>query len=191
MQIAKPAQQLITTDELWEMPEVPGKRFELVDGALVEMPGASLLHNLIAALVYRLLAAFVRDQDLGLVFTDGAGFVLRPPYLMRIPDVSVVSWAQVPEEGLAEGYGQFAPELAVEVVSPTDRAGEVREKVHNYLEAGTKTVWVLWPDLRAVSVHAAGGITRELGPDDELDGGDVLPGFRVPVRDLFNVRSHR
>lgn len=191
MSMAKPEKKLMTADELWEMPEVPGKRFELVNGELVEMPGASLIHNLIAALVYELIRDFVREHGLGLVFTDGASYVLRHPNLMRIPDVSFVSWDRLPEEGLSEGYARFAPDLAVEVVSPHDRAIEVREKVNEYLEAGTKAVWVSWPELRSVSAYKSGSVTRELGPEDALEGGDVLPGFRTKVSELFEVQRKR
>jgi Uma2 family endonuclease len=81
----------------------------------------------------------------------------------------------------------MAPDLAVEVVSPNDRANDVQEKVGEYLAAGTRLVWVLWPRSRSVSVHAGRGVTHELGPDEELDGGEVLPGFRVRVANLFEV----
>lgn len=153
---------------------------------MVEVPGAGMLHGLIAALVYDLLRAFVRERDLGLVLPDGVGYLLdRRPDLLRIPDVSFVSWQRIPEEGASEGFWPFAPDLAVEVVSPNDRAEDVRDKVREYLAAGARLVWVLWPKHRSVTLYAAGGATRDLRPDAELDGGDALPGFRVPVAALF------
>ncbi len=180
--------QLLTAEDLWEMPEVPGKRFELVNGELVEMPGTGGVHGLLVGVVYSLLRTFVRERNLGVVFGDGTSYVLRhDPALVRIPDVSFVARDRIPADGIPVGFIPFAPDLAVEIVSPFDRPGEVQAKVGEYLAAGTRLVWVLWPRSRAVTVHAAGGTTRELGEADELDGGEVLPGFRVRVADLFEV----
>ncbi len=182
--------QLVTVEELWEMPEKPGVRYEIVEGELVEVPGAGALHGLIAALVYRLIDDFVRGLDLGLVFTDGVSYILgRAPDRLRVPDVSFISWGRVPEDGVPEGFWPVAPDLAVEVVSPNDRANDVQEKFDAYLAAGTRLVWVLWPRRRSVSVYIGRGVTHELGPEEELDGGEVLPGFRARVADLFAVRT--
>lgn len=184
--------QLMTAEELWELPEKPGVRHELVDGELVEMPGAGALHNLIAALVYGLLRDFVRARDLGLVFTDGVGYIVgRGPDRVRIPDASFVSWERVPEGGVPEGFWPLAPDLAVEVVSPNDRADDVHGTVREYLDAGARLVWVLWPRRRSVSAHTPDGMGHELGPAALLDGGDVLPGFRAGVAELFDVRRNR
>lgn len=181
-------QKLLTAEDLWEMPEVPGKRFELVDGELVEMPGAGMLHNLIAMFIYELLRNHDPDRTLGLVFGDGLGYILRrEPDRLRIPDVSFISRDRMPEGGILEGFSPVAPDLAVEVVSPHDSASDLHDKVQDYLEAGTQLVWVVWPRRRSVTVHSAGGSSREIGPDGELDGGDLLPGFRAMVAALFEV----
>lgn len=192
--------QLLSAEELWEMPELPGKRFELADGELVEMPGTGGLHNLIVGLVYELIRPFVLGRRLGQVFTDGTSYLLRRgPDRLRIPDVSFVSWDHLPEDGVPEGYIPVAPDLAVKVVSPNDRADDVHDKVdqrketlvREYLEAGARMVLVLWPKRRTVTVYEPGVAAHELGPDDDLDGGDVLPGFRVRVDELFNVERAR
>jgi Uma2 family endonuclease len=184
--------QLVTVEELWTLPEKPGVRYELVAGELVEVPAASVLHGLIAALVYDLIRAFLREHNLGLVLNDGVGYILdRDPDLLRIPDVSFIAWARVPEEGIAEGFWPGAPDLAAEIVSLHDRAVDVHDKVREYLESGTRLVWVLWPKRRSVTAHTPDGITRELNSDDELLGGDVLPGFRARVAELFAVQSQR
>lgn len=184
--------QKMTVEELWEMPEKPGVRYELVEGELVEVPGAGVLHSLIVGLVYKLIDAFVIERDIGLVFPDGTGYVIRrDPDLLRIPDVSFVSWESVTEEGVPEGYWYTAPVLAVEVVSPNDRADDVHDKVREYLDAGTRAVWVMWPKQRSVTAYSPDGTARELGPDEQLDGGDALPGFRVRVGELFEVRGRR
>ncbi len=179
-------ERLLTVDDLVALPERPGIRYELHKGKLVEMPGAGAQHNLLVGLVYRLLFAFVGQQRLGLVFSDGAAFVLRRnPDTVRIPDVSVVRRERVPVEGIPEGFWLGAPDLAIEIVSPHDRAEEVHERVRDYLVAGTRLVWVLWPKSRTVTVYWPDGTARELGPDEKLTGGDVLPGFDVTVSELF------
>lgn len=183
--------QLVTADELWAMPEVPGMRFELVDGELVEVPGAGGVHNLIVRLLARFLDEYLLRNDLGVVHTDNTSYLLRRhPDQLRIPDVSYIRWERVPDTGVPISYYPIPPDLAVEVVSPDDRATEVRAKARDYIAAGVSHVWILWPDERSVSVQSTGS-TLELGPDDELDGGDVLPGFRVRIADLFQVRRLR
>jgi Uma2 family endonuclease len=97
----------------------------------------------------------------------------------------------VPEAGVPERFWEGAPTLAVEVVSPNDRADDIHDRVQDYLDAGSRQVWVLWPRQRSVSVHRPDADTRELGPDATLDGGDILPGFTVRVGDLLDVRRRR
>ncbi len=180
--------QLLTAEQLWAMPEAPGKRYELVEGELVEVPGAGALHGLIAGLIYSLLRTFVVERGAGYAFGDGVGYIIRrDPDVVRIPDASFVSRGRIPAGGVPRGFWPFAPDLAVEIVSPGDTATELRAKVREYLDAGARLVWVVWPDERAVTVYGPAGEVRELGPGDELDGGDVLPGFRVPVAELFQV----
>ena len=180
--------RLMTAEELWALPEQPGVRYELMRGVPVEVPGAGALHNLIAALVYRLIYEFARTRNLGLVFTDGVAYVLgRDPDTVRIPDASFVSRERIPESGIPEGFWLGAPDLAVEVVSPNDRADDVHDKVRDYLAAGTRLVWVLWPKSRSVTAYTPDGQARELDAEQELDGGDVLPGFAVRVAELFQV----
>jgi Uma2 family endonuclease len=185
-------QQLVTAEELWHMPKVPGMRFELIDGEVVKVSPASIRHGVIASAVHDAIKLHVRQQDLGLVMGDNVGYVLRhDPDHMRAPDVSFLAWDSVPEGDDLERFGQGPPTLAVEVVSPNDRANDIRERVQDYLEAGTHLVWVLWPRRNSISVYSPGADTRELGPDAVLDGGDVLTGFAVRVGDLFEVPRRR
>jgi Uma2 family endonuclease len=178
--------QRMTAEQLWAMPEVPGKRFELVRGELVEVPGSGGTHSVLVQSVYDILKPFVRAHDLGMVFPDGLTCILaREPDLLRIPDVSFVSRARIPESGVPQGYWPGAPDVAVEIVSPNDTARELHAKVREYLDAGTRIVFVMWPDERSLTAHDASGQVRELGPDDEFDFGDVLPSFRIRVGDLF------
>ena len=181
-------QKQLTATDVWNMPEVPGKRFELIDGELVEMPGAGMLHNLIAAIIYESIREVVRTEKIGYVFTDGLGFLLggRPDQL-RIPDVSFVSLENMPQDGVQEGYCPVSPDLAVEVVSPNDSAAALHDKVRDYLAAGTQIVWVVWPGDRTVTVHSPDGLSRDISSDDELDGGDVIPGLTIRVAHIFDV----
>ncbi len=179
-------QRLMTAEELWDMPDIPGKQLELVRGEFVEVPTPGAIHNVIANLIQYLLRVFVTDRRLGLVFGDNMGYVLsRGPDTVRIPDVSFVAWECVPESGIPEGSWQIPPDLAVEIVSPTDHANDVYDKARAYVESGVRVVWVFWPKRHSVSVHTRDAKTAELGPDNELDGGDVLPGFSVCVGELF------
>ncbi|MCX7622391.1 MAG: Uma2 family endonuclease [Thermomicrobium sp.] len=186
MQVVGQQERLLTAEQLLELPEKPGVRYERHEGKLVEMLGAGGIH---AAIVVRLvlsLRQFVTSRRLGFVFGDGLGYILRRnPDTVRIPDVSMVRREQVPAAGIPEGFWPGPPDLAVEIVSPHDRAEEVHERVQDYVAAGTVQVWVLWPKSRSVTVYWGDGTARELGPEETLEGGDLLPGFAVRVGDLF------
>jgi Uma2 family endonuclease len=189
---AMTVKQLVTAEQFWEMPDIPGRQLELVEGEIVEMPTPGVIHNLIVSLLHHLLYTFAAERDLGLVFGDNTSYLLsQAPDTMRIPDVSLVLWEHVPEDGVPERFWSIPPDLAIEVVSPSDRASDVHDKVYEYLASGTQLVWVLWPTTRSVTVFGKGSANGEFGVDAELDGGDVLPGFRVRVTDLFNVRTKR
>lgn len=178
--------QLLTAEQLWALPGVPGKRYELVGGELVEVPGAGGLHGLLVKVFLRLLDPFVLAHRLGEVFADGVGYIIaRGPDVVRIPDVSFIARERLPAGGIPEGFIPGAPDLAVEIVSPGDRAEEVYGKVREYLDAGARLVWVVWPRHRTVTVYTPDGQVRERREGDELDGGDVLPGFQVRVAELF------
>lgn len=184
--------QLVTADELWELPEVPGKIFELVDGEVIEVTGAGALHMRIVTRLFKTLDAFVEQHNLGIVTGDGLAYVLRrDPDVVRVPDVSFVALEHLPAGDVPEGFWEGPPTLAVEVVSPNDRANDIHAKVQHYLEAGTWRVWVLWPQQRSLTVYLPDEGARELGPDARLDGGDVLPGFSVRVGDLFEIQLPR
>lgn len=175
----------MTAEQFLELPGDPGKRFELHDGKMVEVPFAGMLHGAIVGIVYRLLTAVAIEHG-GYVFADGVGYVLsRDPETVRGPDVSYITADRFLQIGLPVGFWPGPPDLAVEVVSPSDRANEIHAKTRDSLDAGTQLVWVLWPETRSVTVTHATGASRELGPDASLDGGTLLPGLRVLGADLF------
>ncbi len=185
-------QHLVTAEELWEMPEVPGKTFELVDGEVVEVSPSNDLHHAIVENVYDVLRDHVRQHNLGLVRFDGLAYVIkRGPDQVRVPDASFVAWDRVPEGRPSERFWQGAPTIAVEVVSPTDRANDIQDRVQDYLEAGTRQVWVLWPHRRSLTVHDADSGVAQFATEATLDGGDILPGFSVTVGDLFEIPRRR
>jgi len=135
------ATKLMTVEDLWAMPEKPGKRFELVNGELIEVPGAAYRHGLIAAVLYRLMFAFVMERNLGMAVPDGIAFILqRDPAIVRVPDAAFISMARIPDDNVAVGFFPVAPDIAVEVVSTYDLAKEVDAKVDQYLQFGTRLV---------------------------------------------------
>jgi Uma2 family endonuclease len=116
------------------------------------------------------------------------GFVLRlpaDPERVRAPDVAFVSSSRLPEGRLPTGFLPGGPDLAVEVLSPTDNPVDVQQKVRDYLEGGTRLVWVIAPQAKSVTVYRADGTARLLRPQEELEGEDVLPGLTIPLTDLF------
>lgn len=180
------ATRLMTAEELLELPD-DHLRHELVRGELTTMPPAGYPHGKVALHTGALIDAFVHEHHLGAAFAAETGFTLgRNPDTVRAPDVAFIATARIPAPEDARGFVEIAPDLVVEVLSPDDRPGAVAEKVLEWLEAGCRQVWVLDPQLRRVVVHLPDGLSRTLGEDDELDGGDVLPGFRVPVAELFS-----
>ena len=123
---------------------------------------------------------------MGVVFGAETGFwTERNPDTVRAPDAAFVSNERLPAEGLPRGYFQGAPDLAVEVVSPGDSAAEVRGKAEEWLQAGARLVWLVYPESRAVTVFRSREDVRTLASTDELTGEPVLPGFRCRVEELF------
>ena len=174
-----------TAEELAELPD-EGSRFELIDGVLLEMPPAEFDHGLISATIVSRIDRFVRDHGLGRVVGAETGFILaRDPDTVLAPDAAFISADRMPPPGQRHGFAALAPDLVVEVVSPTDRAAAVADKALRWIEAGTRLVWVIYPDRRLVAEHLPDGTVHLRHGDDILDGGDVLPGFRVPTRELF------
>jgi Uma2 family endonuclease len=174
----------LTVEEFDLLPD-DGRLWELVDGELAEKMPAGGESSELGMLVGTELTVFVRPRGLGRVYGADAGFLLRAdPPLIRSPDAAFVRADRLPPREERRGTLRLAPDLAVEVVSPSDRLPDVRAKVREYLAAGTRLVWVIEPRQQTVTVYPAGGDAYELREGDTLDG-DVLPGFRLAVADLF------
>lgn len=179
------ATRTITADELLEMPD-DGIRRELVEGELREMTPAGFQHGRIAGNIAGELRNHVRAHDLGVMATAEAAYRLSvDPDTVRSPDVSYVRRERIEELGDPTGFWPGAPDLAVEVISPTDRYSEVLEKVGDYVDAGTPLVVVVDPPARSVTVYRSRTDLIVLTEDDVLEGGDVVPGWKLPVREIF------
>ena len=177
--------RLMTAEDLWNLPN-DGMRHELVRGVLRSMPPAGGEHGWITGDVDSPLRAHVRANGLGVVMVGDIGFKLATePDLVRAPDVAFVSRERLPAMGDLTKFLNGAPDLAVEVVSPSDLYSEVAEKVAEWLQYGTRLVLVVDPRRRVVAVHRPGQPVRELGEADTIDGADVVPGWRLPVRAVF------
>lgn len=177
-------QRITTAEELFAMPD-DGYRYELVRGELRKMSPTGSEHSWIESDIDVSLSPYVKANNLGKVFVGEPGFILeREPDHVRAPDVAFVRRERIEAIGRQTGYWPEAPDLAIEVISPNDRYSEVNEKVADWLAAGTRMVVVANPRNRTVNVHTPDGVIKlKLG--DTLDGGDVVPGWRMPVADIF------
>jgi Uma2 family endonuclease len=174
-----------TPDELLRMPE--GDRYELVDGHLVER-NMSTWSSYVAGKIYGQLDPYCSARKLAWVFPEGTGYQCFPdaPEKVRKPDVSAVRRDRMPEQEVrAGGYIRVFPDVAVEVVSPNDLVDETDEKVQEFLKAGSSLVWVVHTQGRYVHVFRARGHSTVVEENEELDGEDVLPGFKCRVADFF------
>jgi Uma2 family endonuclease len=173
-----------TVEQLLELHE-PGFSHELVRGELRRMSNAGWWHGLIALRLGARIQNHVEQRGLGGAFAAGTGFLLaRGPDTVRCPDVAFVRTERLPERA-ASGLFVGAPDLAVEVTSPSDTFTAVHEKALDWLAHGAREVWVVEAETRALRVYRPGGAMQFLATTDTLRGGDVLPGFEVPVADLF------
>jgi Uma2 family endonuclease len=173
----------MTTADYLAMPD-DSKRYELHDGVLIEMPSASPTHMWIVMTIIRVLSAYVYERSLGFVASDSLDYYLADGIVLQ-PDVSFVANLFPPLPKRLE----MSPDLAIEVLSPSNSASEMSYKSRMYLQYGSRLVWLVDPEKRLVTAHhkdAAGVITTTYLTDaDTLTGADVLPDFRLPVRDLF------
>jgi len=177
--------QLLTAEDLLRMPD-DGYRYELVRGEIRKMAAAGHRHGRVAMNVTLPLGQYVKSHNLGIVYAAETGFKLASnPDTVRAPDVAFVRRQRIEEVGNSEGYWPGPPDLAVEVVSPSDTYAEVEEKTLEWLDAGTRMVILVNPRQRSVTVYRSRSEIVILNENDVLDGGDVVPGWSMPVRDVF------
>lgn len=185
-------ERLYTAEEFWELlkePEYAGRHLELVEGEIREMTPAGGEHGEVTFDFGLRIGNFVKEHRLGRVTAAETGYVLwknPDPHgkdTVRAPDIGFISIERAPAP-FTEKFIPIVPDLAVEVVSPNDLAGDVEDKVLDYLRYGVRQVWLLYPSSRTVVIHTPTEI-RRLTVNDILEGGDVLPGFSIKVSEIF------
>ena len=184
---------LMTVDEFLMLPQREVKE-ELVRGELRVNPPPGGPHGVAGANLIAFLIAHVVSRKLGVVFGDGVGYqLMQIPHTVRVPDASFVREDRMPAEGVGPGLFKFAPDIAIEVLSPSETASEVQEKLDDYLVAGTSLVWIVDPVRRTVMTVSRNAPLVLLHESDTLDGGEVLPEFSCAVSDIFYrvARDHR
>src|SRR5215813_9074251 len=173
-----------TPEDLLALPDYG--RLELIDGQLVERKmGAK--SSLAATNLLGLVWHFVRSNNLGLVFQADCGYQIfaEEPGRVRFADASFIRRGELPEDRVPQGHCHVAPDLVIEAVSPNDTAYEVEDKIAQWLSAGVRLVWVLYPETQRVQVHRANGTITKLQSEEQLAGEDVIPGFQCPVAEIF------
>ena len=172
-----------------EINDRENRLFELVDGVLVEK-AMGARESLLAGVLVQIIWNFVEKDDLGVVLGADGMMRLRPR-LVRIPDVSFISWVRIPSgEFPDEPIPDIVPDLAVEVLSEGNTKGEIERKLREYFAAGVQLVWVIDPKARVVDVYTSATEYRRLRNGQTLDGGTVLPGFKLALRSFF-ARTRR
>jgi Uma2 family endonuclease len=179
-------ERLYTADDLWEMSHGENaKRLELSKGIIIEVSPTGEVHTVIAAWLLYLIMRFVELHDLGEVTGEAGGYLpATDPDIVRAPDIGFVAKERL-TLSTSEKYVPLAPDLAGEIMSPGDTAAEINDKILEYLQAGTRLIWVVYPKSRTVTVYRSLTDVHILDLDGTLDGFDVLPGFSLPVRDVF------
>lgn len=173
----------LTIEEFERLPD-DGWRLELVRGQVVREPPAGFEHGGVAFRIGSLLLRFIDEHALGMIVGTDSGFVLfDDPPTVRAPDVAFVREDRLDFDRTR--FAPLAPDLAVEVLSPSNTMSEIHDKVLDYLDAGSSLVWVVDPRSRTVTIYRSREEIRLIAADGEIDGGDVLPGFRCKVSELF------
>jgi len=175
----------VTAEDFYNLPDHGGHN-ELVKGEIVPTSPAGTQHGKIAMRIGCYIGNHVEEHSLGEVYAAETGFTIEEdPDTVRAPDAAFVARDRIPPEGEPAGFWKIAPDLVVEVVSPFDQIGDVQAKITEYLRAGVRLVWLVEPQTRTVTVYKSLDDARILLREDTLDGGDVLPGFTLPLAKLF------
>lgn len=174
----------ISVEEYARLRESEAERSELVRGMLVHEPRPGAYHGRSQARLAERLNAFVESEGVGMVLADVGVVIPGLPRTVRGPDLLFYRADRVPDP-LPEGFLDTVPDLAVEIVSPSNTASGLLEKVTEYLDAGTALVWVVDPGSRTATVYRSREEIRIVTEDEGLDGGDVVPGFRVTLREVL------
>lgn len=176
---------LLTLGDYADLPEEDDERLELSHGRLVREPAPGPLHGHVVLRIARILSRIVDEADAGLTFVGTAFTLSRRPATVRVPDIAFVTDERVPAEGLGDAFWELAPDLAVEVVSPSNSTSDIQRKALEYLDSGSRLVWVVDPRERTVTSYRSRHRIRILEPGEVLEADDLVAGLRLPVEDLF------
>lgn len=178
--------KVYTVEDLEQFSGEDGAKYELYDGELMLMPPSQRNATELGVEIASLLRNFTRGKGMGYIAGADGGYILsRDPDTFVSPDASYIS-KQRAGERKSTGYYPVGPDLAVEVISPSDRAGDIRRKIDLYLQHSTRLIWMVYPQTRTIEVHTSTG-SRNLTVADTLNGEEVLPGFSASIRDIFNL----
>jgi Uma2 family endonuclease len=177
--------KLTTADELWAVGD-DECRYDLIEGELYRMSPASPKHGAVVQRFSTSLGIYLRANPIGEAYGAESGFRLaRDPDTVLAPDAAFVRTEKIPPDDQQDGFWDVVPDLVVEVISPSDTVRYLVDKVAAYLEAGVSVVLTIDPKRFTVSAHTQDGIARTLQVGDVLELPDILPGFAVPVSEIF------
>ena len=185
------SQRLLTAEEFYaahhnRSAELVRGEVKLMRGEVQEMSPAGGNHGLIAGEIFGQLYAHVTAHNLGRVFAAETGFILqREPTTVRAPDAAFIARERIGDSRPERGFWPVAPDLAVEVMSPNDTAEDIESKIREYFAAGTRLIWVIYPQSRTIHVYPSPQRARILSAHDTLDGGELLPSFSCAVETIF------
>lgn len=182
--VASPSDVLLTAEQFALLPD-DGYPVELVQGRVVRMPPPFTSSQLVATTLVHHVGTFVRAHNLGVVWQEGGVITGRDPDSVRGPDGAFTAWEDLPGGRMPRRGYVGSPRLAIESVSPSDRLSDVRKKGEEYLAAGSRLVWIVDADRRAVYVMRSQRPVTVLTGDDILEGEDVLPGFTLPLPEIW------
>ena len=178
---------LLTGEDLWKI-VADGSRYELSRGELVPMTPVGIRHATVVSNLDRMLGGHVKEKGLGIVGPEGGFYLSRNPDTLRAPDVAFISKERLEKAGgIPEKFADFPPDLAVEVLSPEDTVSAIQKKVEEYLAAGVPLIWVVDPANQKVTVYRSLQDVKILSTEQELEGGEVIPGFRAKIAQIFEL----
>ena len=178
--------KLLTAEEFAKLPNpIDGSKQELVRGEVITMPPPSFLHGVVQSNISFVLKTFARSSNLGRVTVESGVITDTGPDTVRGPDVAYWSFERLPADHVPVVYANVAPDLCVEVKSPSNTPARTTKKVGEYFTCGARMVWVVDPEERTVTVYRKAGDGRVLWEDAAITGEDVLPGFTSPVAEFF------
>lgn len=186
----RPAPGRATEKDVVRIEASENRLFELVDGVLVEK-AMGAREALLASYIVHFIWDYLKVHDLG-VALGADGMMRLRPQLVRIPDVSFISWDQIPSgEFPSKPIPNLYPDLAVEVLSESNTSAEIERKLSEYFEAGCRLAWIIDPKSHTADVYTSPTACRHLRPTQSLDGGNVLPGFKLSLKELFASSRRR